>query len=887
MPANRVLIVESAAKQIADYRAVLSGVPFVREVLACSSGVAAVRMVTEVRIDAIIFSITNESDFNLLEMHHIRRTGSRALLIAVAVGETEPSRMLAQAAGADVFLLRHEMADYIEQILASCGSTTSIERATNSHPQVTAEATAVTTELAADHPALKKFGTMAPTDGCLTPDSANPSVTRWCSTLSQACSDLCHSTDLPDLPGGRQSCAVICKRAMEEQREVRGTCPGGLTVVAAPSPLDNSKRQIVTRIESDPPRQLSELVTVSELYGLDLSTIQAIARSGDAPNSAPRPVVLEKPARELSECRSAGDNGSFGTAADAIGIDHLMEDMVWLLHASYGSVQELAESVLHQLLLRSHCAGAGLFVIPAAARISEVSLLLLRDPHDEITSHASLLDANLISKLLQSAAPVFVTSNHRDHGSEGVRFCVSETRNAANGVLFPLCSGNRVNGALAILIDTAVTKEWLSQITSTAEVISMAVDRALMTQRLEFFEAQRTSSGSVADRVAARSDALIEKSDWKLCVQHSRNIASDLENAMNILTRETSATPENECVVASNSRAVSDCMAIIRQCQQDLMAFGRLGTPLQSVDCDLTSVFALPDAWLRHFRPANVRVIRTLQPQLPPLQCDRTLLQRSLLSVIRHACEAMSEGGELRISAIEHGPFVSFGKEVSNSVVIEISQFSDSLTETSNSDTLGPRAISKASRRDDESSLAAVMTLMLRAGGRLEQRGDSKDGMNLRLILPCPATREDSHLNSSLQSSAPLVATVLLVDDDDAVCKMLELVLQRSGYRVLSASDPAAARRLAARDDESIDILLCDATLTPVAGPALFEELRRVRPSLRVLLISGFTEQNLAEHNIELNGLPLLQKPFTSAELVSRLRVLPAAAVGEQHPVAY
>jgi DNA-binding response OmpR family regulator len=114
--------------------------------------------------------------------------------------------------------------------------------------------------------------------------------------------------------------------------------------------------------------------------------------------------------------------------------------------------------------------------------------------------------------------------------------------------------------------------------------------------------------------------------------------------------------------------------------------------------------------------------------------------------------------------------------------------------------------------------------------------------------------------------------TILVVDDEPSVRTLIERMLTRRGYAVLAAGDAAEALRL--NSEHEVDAVVTDVMLPSMKGPELVEELRRHRPQLRALFISGFTSEVLVQDGLSLTEVAFVQKPFTGEELTSRLREL-------------
>jgi DNA-binding NtrC family response regulator len=134
---------------------------------------------------------------------------------------------------------------------------------------------------------------------------------------------------------------------------------------------------------------------------------------------------------------------------------------------------------------------------------------------------------------------------------------------------------------------------------------------------------------------------------------------------------------------------------------------------------------------------------------------------------------------------------------------------------------------------------------------------------------------------------APPVATrntVLLAEDDGALRELIAEMLTRNGYRVLAAATPAEAQRIVREFNGPIDLLLADVVLPGMKGPILAEALTRLRPEMRVLYMSGYSEVDAkARQHLPPEDAPFLRKPFTTERLL--LAVSEAIAPSVHEPV--
>jgi two-component system, cell cycle sensor histidine kinase and response regulator CckA len=147
-------------------------------------------------------------------------------------------------------------------------------------------------------------------------------------------------------------------------------------------------------------------------------------------------------------------------------------------------------------------------------------------------------------------------------------------------------------------------------------------------------------------------------------------------------------------------------------------------------------------------------------------------------------------------------------------------------------------------------------------------------GTTFRVYLP------QSPRDVALKTASSVVAgpvrsgseTVLLVEDEDGVRRLSKRILNNAGYRVLEAENGDDAARLFAGHADAIDLVVTDVIMPGCGGPELLRRLQVQAPALRVLYMSGYTEQAAARSAGMDRGLPFIQKPFSAAEFVRQVR---------------
>jgi CheY-like chemotaxis protein len=146
-------------------------------------------------------------------------------------------------------------------------------------------------------------------------------------------------------------------------------------------------------------------------------------------------------------------------------------------------------------------------------------------------------------------------------------------------------------------------------------------------------------------------------------------------------------------------------------------------------------------------------------------------------------------------------------------------------------------------------------------------------GTTFKVYLPCAESDDPSHDSSSLVATPHKNGseTVLLVEDEEGVRHLSKRILVSAGYKVLESANGDDAEKLFERNAGSIDLVVTDVIMPVCGGPELLSRLRVGRPDIKVLYMSGYTDQSAA-HQVGIDHDPYVQKPFTAAELIRHVR---------------
>jgi hypothetical protein len=182
-----------------------------------------------------------------------------------------------------------------------------------------------------------------------------------------------------------------------------------------------------------------------------------------------------------------------------------------------------------------------------------------------------------------------------------------------------------------------------------------------------------------------------------------------------------------------------------------------------------------------------------------------------------------------------------------------------------------PFFTTKAAGQGTGLGLATVYGIIQQAGGRGQIYSEVGVGTTFSALLPATDAPSPEPVRAPNRVELKGDATILLVEDEDALREVAARILRGAGYRVIAAADGVEALALAAAEEASIDLLLTDVVMPHMHGPQLAEEIHRVRKELRVIYMSGFAQPILDTGGHLEAGVVLVEKPFAASELLEKV----------------
>ncbi|GJE74460.1 histidine kinase famiy protein [Methylorubrum suomiense] len=266
--------------------------------------------------------------------------------------------------------------------------------------------------------------------------------------------------------------------------------------------------------------------------------------------------------------------------------------------------------------------------------------------------------------------------------------------------------------------------------------------------------------------------------------------------------------------------------------------------------------------------------IRTdLAPGLWPCRLDPTQAEVALLNILINARDAMPEGGRVGIATRNCEPSAPGG---SRCVAVEISDTGSGIPSDVLARVMDPFFTTKEEGKGTGLGLSMVYGFAKQSGGTVQIESVVGEGTTVRLLFPASEeTRTEERSASNVASPEPQGGseTVLVVDDRADVAELARAILRDYGYGTLLARHGREALEIL-DDHPEIDLLFSDLIMPGMDGLTLAREARRRRPSLRVLLATGYAEASLERTGLPRPEFEILNKPYRRADLIRRIRTI-------------
>jgi CheY-like chemotaxis protein len=311
---------------------------------------------------------------------------------------------------------------------------------------------------------------------------------------------------------------------------------------------------------------------------------------------------------------------------------------------------------------------------------------------------------------------------------------------------------------------------------------------------------------------------------------------------------------------------------------RQLLAFSRRQV-LQPRVIDLNLVVTDMTAMLRRLIGEDVALTLALSSRPALVRADQGQIEQVIMNLVLNARDAMSAGGAITISTAEttgisgaevpvDGPPSTGGTYAT----IAISDTGVGMTAETRGRLFEPFFTTKPPGQGTGLGLATVYGIVKQSGGHVAVRSEPAQGTSFTVFLPAVGNAAEARIANTGPAPGSRGETVLIVEDEAAVRQLTHVLLERAGYRVLDASGSAQAWEVVSNSTPQIDLILTDVVMPGQSGPAMFADIRKAHPGIRVCYMSGYTDDAIAKTGVLGPGVHFLEKPFTPESLRRKVR---------------
>jgi PAS domain S-box-containing protein len=310
---------------------------------------------------------------------------------------------------------------------------------------------------------------------------------------------------------------------------------------------------------------------------------------------------------------------------------------------------------------------------------------------------------------------------------------------------------------------------------------------------------------------------------------------------------------------------------------RQLLAFGRrqvLAPESLSLNVIVTNLSKL----LERLLGEDIEIHLSLAPNLHLVRADALQIEQIVLNLAVNARDAMPHGGKLTIEtknvelddqyASDH-----VGVNPGPHILLSVSDNGSGMSEETQLHIFEPFFTTKEVGKGTGLGLSTVYGIVAQSDGHITVYSEVGQGTTFRIYFPHDTTQPYIATLPPRSVALPVgTETILVVEDDRQVRSILRRVLLKAGYRVLLAENGADALALFAAHEGPIHLVVTDVVMPKMSGKELATRLGEIHPELKVLYMSGFTDDALGHHGVLQPGTPFIPKPFTAEQLKTKVR---------------
>ena len=309
---------------------------------------------------------------------------------------------------------------------------------------------------------------------------------------------------------------------------------------------------------------------------------------------------------------------------------------------------------------------------------------------------------------------------------------------------------------------------------------------------------------------------------------------------------------------------------------KQLLAFSRQ-TILEPKILDLNTVVREMEKMLKRLIGEDIHFTSILNPAIPRIRIDPGQLGQVFMNLCVNARDAMPRGGSLTIETrttdfdetyVNEHPGAKHGRQV----VLAVSDTGTGMPPEIVARIFEPFFTTKEVGKGTGLGLAVVYGVVTQSGGFIQVGSKVDVGTTFTLYFPATLDEVQAAGGSEQILEYSGIETILVVEDEESLCEIAAETLKSFGYKVLKAHSGPDALKLVSAHGGTIDLILTDVVMPKMSGRELAESLKQKLPALKVIFMSGYTDDSVVRHGVHHEKVPFLQKPFAPFDLLKKVR---------------
>ncbi|NQT57761.1 MAG: PAS domain-containing protein [Bacteroidetes bacterium] len=357
-------------------------------------------------------------------------------------------------------------------------------------------------------------------------------------------------------------------------------------------------------------------------------------------------------------------------------------------------------------------------------------------------------------------------------------------------------------------------------------------------------------------------------------------IAHDFNNMLNVILGRAELAMENLLLnpqVLSDLQEIKDAAERSANLTRQLLAFSRQ-QPISPKILDINQEVESMIKMLTRLIGEDITLSWLPGKDIWSVQMDQTQIGQMLANLCINARDAIDGIGTITIETNnlqldETDKFKHLDCIPGDYVMLSVSDTGCGMDKSVQEKVFEPFYTTKAVGSGTGLGLPTVYGIALQNKGGIHIYSEPDKGTTIKIFIPkfvgSNAKEPSLKISNSLHSGSE---TILLVEDEQSVRKLTSLLLTSLGYTVLTAESPSKALKIAYENSDTIDLLVTDVVMPEMNGKSLEEKIRLIIPTIKSLFTSGYTANVIANQGILKEGIIFIQKPFTKAELASKVK---------------